>query len=869
MARRPARTPAQQADAARAGVPALLSACLDTTSVPGPKGRSLSERSLFVYTARTSLRGVEELTWELHESGHDVAPLSSSEADRQFIDLGEKLLGHMSSRPLDRLNLAAIVVDGTVVGKHTVAWALGVAMDGTKVPLGIAEGKTENTEVYRTLLRSLRDRNLDLRDVLWVVDGGDPVLNAVREVAGPDPLLQRCIVHKVRKLFKSHLSVEDCTDIGRRLVADHTAAPDVEPERVSYRPHLRLDKEMLELVAQAPDDKATLRTIGERMIRRELYVAWGRADEVLAREGLLGVAAWLEQWGHGGAANSLRGDLDDTLTLQRLGLFDKKMRRLMQTTNMIESPHEFVKELKTRSRVWMHVTQRLRFVAVALARAEKAFHPVAERAQVEQLSLRALARRHRDVLIRIEPGARPDTLRVDQLMGFDGVDVELALADLVDWADRNGSELVVPDRVVAGTPEPAAARQWLVEHGFSEAAGRLAALVRAPDPGGRLVPIDGRAATPAAALSRIGSAVGGDNRLVMGIAQAALRMTPELAEDGVDLHAEAARLGDACRDLATLRNDVARWGQDYLEDAAKQGAGEATLAIRDGRDVPDVLAGGRDWVLQPEQADRLKGRVVVRATEIRDFDRAHVERLMQRPELVEPPLAKLDVLVARTTAAARAVAAVYVLDGRRQIEAASVRAKAPRRRVKDAAVESSADAGAQVPRTVSDARSVLGGRAAEALEAYSEALSRDVGALDDAALAELRTSLAGTGAVLRTKDAAETVELEEKGRPATLQRFRRAVEQHTCSEGKTADHARRVAGRAWRDLRKIDTKLDTLNARMGSRDRFLLERPEFALEDAAEIEWSGRHPELAVDPVQVTPVHVDIAVPAVDLGPAL
>ena len=39
--------------------------------------------------------------------------------------------------------------------------ALGIGVDGTKHPLGLAEGDTENTTVVRDLLADLRDRGLD------------------------------------------------------------------------------------------------------------------------------------------------------------------------------------------------------------------------------------------------------------------------------------------------------------------------------------------------------------------------------------------------------------------------------------------------------------------------------------------------------------------------------------------------------------------------------------------------------------------------------------------------------------------------------------------------------------------------------------
>jgi putative transposase len=46
------------------------------------------------------------------------------------------------------------MVDGIRVADHTCVVALGIALDGTKVPLALAEGATENTTVVGDLLAS-------------------------------------------------------------------------------------------------------------------------------------------------------------------------------------------------------------------------------------------------------------------------------------------------------------------------------------------------------------------------------------------------------------------------------------------------------------------------------------------------------------------------------------------------------------------------------------------------------------------------------------------------------------------------------------------------------------------------------------------
>ena len=57
--------------------------------------------------------------------------------------------------------------------------------DGTKVPLGVAEGSTENAAVCTRLLADLAARGLDAeKGVLFVIDGDKAVANAIRDVSG-------------------------------------------------------------------------------------------------------------------------------------------------------------------------------------------------------------------------------------------------------------------------------------------------------------------------------------------------------------------------------------------------------------------------------------------------------------------------------------------------------------------------------------------------------------------------------------------------------------------------------------------------------------------------------------------------------------
>jgi hypothetical protein len=69
------------------------------------------------------------------------------------------------------------------VADHCCVVALGITLDGTKVPLALAEGATENTSVVTDVLTGLRERGLEVtRPILVVIDGAKALRRAVRDV---------------------------------------------------------------------------------------------------------------------------------------------------------------------------------------------------------------------------------------------------------------------------------------------------------------------------------------------------------------------------------------------------------------------------------------------------------------------------------------------------------------------------------------------------------------------------------------------------------------------------------------------------------------------------------------------------------------
>jgi putative transposase len=123
----------------------------------------------------------------LEPVGSRAEPASSgtsrSAVSRRFVAATERALAELLAADLSGLELVALLIDGIRVADHTCVVALGITLDGTKVPLALAEGATENTTVVGELLAGLRDRGLDTtRPTLVVLDGATALRRAVTEV---------------------------------------------------------------------------------------------------------------------------------------------------------------------------------------------------------------------------------------------------------------------------------------------------------------------------------------------------------------------------------------------------------------------------------------------------------------------------------------------------------------------------------------------------------------------------------------------------------------------------------------------------------------------------------------------------------------
>jgi putative transposase len=166
--------------------------------------------------------------------------MSKSAISRRFVAATETALAELLAAPLGGLDLVALLVDGVHFGEHVCVVALGIGIDGTKHPLALVEGSTENTTTVTELLVGLRDRGLDTSRPIFVgIDGAKALRAAVTRVFD-HPVIGRCQLHKVR-------------NVADRL-PDHLAATVAKRMRAAYHAESALVAEaQLEVLASELD----------------------------------------------------------------------------------------------------------------------------------------------------------------------------------------------------------------------------------------------------------------------------------------------------------------------------------------------------------------------------------------------------------------------------------------------------------------------------------------------------------------------------------------------------------------------------------------------------------------------------------------
>jgi putative transposase len=275
------------------------------------------ERMLAKLSCRRYRVGLEPVGADVEQAAMGT---SKSAVSRRFVARTEHALAELLAADLSALDLVALLVDGVRVAEHTCVVALGITIDGTKVPLALAEGATENTSVVTDALTGLRERGLDVtRPILVVIDGAKALRRAVTDVFD-HPVIQRCQLHKLRNV----------TD-------------------------------------RLPDAVAS--TVAKRM-----RAAYRNPDPLVAQAELEALARELDR-SHPGAAGSLREGLAETLTIGRLGV-PPTLARTLRSTNSIESMIEICRDHAANVKRWQDGQMVLRWIAAGMGEAAKQFRRV-------------------------------------------------------------------------------------------------------------------------------------------------------------------------------------------------------------------------------------------------------------------------------------------------------------------------------------------------------------------------------------------------------------------------------------------------------------------------------------------------------------
>jgi transposase-like protein len=201
-------------------------------------GRLALERMLGGLSTRRYGLGLEPVGTQATQAASGT---SKSAVSRRFVAMTHTALAELLAADLSGLDLVCLMIDGVHFGEHTCVVALGIGIDGTKHPLALVEGSTENATLARELLVGLRERGLDTtRPILVVIDGAKALRRAVLDVFD-HPVIARCQQHKIRNV-RDKLPERLGGPVERRMRAAYHAASALDAEAQLQALARELDK---------------------------------------------------------------------------------------------------------------------------------------------------------------------------------------------------------------------------------------------------------------------------------------------------------------------------------------------------------------------------------------------------------------------------------------------------------------------------------------------------------------------------------------------------------------------------------------------------------------------------------------------------
>ena len=189
--------------------------------------------------------------------------------------------------------------------------ALGVTVEGEKIPIGFVQATTENERVCRLFIQSLINRDLVYhKGLLCLIDGSKGLYAALTKALDGYVVIQRCQWHKRENVL-------------------------------SYLPKNKQDE-----IKKALQHAYDLPTYKEAKAAMDAI----KTELTLINEDAL---------------KSLEEGIEETLSLHRLGLMPH-LKQSFRTTNCIESINSMVAQLTRNVKRWTNSNQRRRWLATAL-----------------------------------------------------------------------------------------------------------------------------------------------------------------------------------------------------------------------------------------------------------------------------------------------------------------------------------------------------------------------------------------------------------------------------------------------------------------------------------------------------------------------
>lgn len=166
------------------------------TDISGIEAKVIS-----MYAKGMSDRDIKEHIFEIY--GHEISPETVSVMTDKVLPVARE----WQNRPLEEL-YAVVFMDGMVVKLRqdgavrnvTVYFVIGISMEGKKSCLGLYLAETESAKYWLTVMNELKNRGV--RDVfIFAVDNLKGISEAIT-AAFPKSEIQKCVVHQIRNSLR-------------------------------------------------------------------------------------------------------------------------------------------------------------------------------------------------------------------------------------------------------------------------------------------------------------------------------------------------------------------------------------------------------------------------------------------------------------------------------------------------------------------------------------------------------------------------------------------------------------------------------------------------------------------------------------------